>query len=187
MSKLSDNDLYERIRERDREALELLYDRYERLLYSFAYRMTKDQQIAEEIMQDVFMKIWQGKGSAVYQKDKGSLSSWLLTITRNASIDVIRRRKPEVEWDPRDSKEETTGVEEQVELKESNEELEQAIALLSEEQQKIVRLFYFQGLSQRKIAESCDIPLGTVKGRIRLALKKLKEHLSRERRVDYGE
>ncbi|MYL72335.1 sigma-70 family RNA polymerase sigma factor [Halobacillus litoralis] len=179
MSKPTDYELYEQIRNQDKAALETLYNRYEKLLYSFAYRMMKDQQAAEEVMQDVFIKLWRGKGAGHYVKERGKFSSWLLTITRNASIDLIRKKKvQEVEWDQRDSvHEEMPGVEEVVTDKEERDQLRNAIDTLPDEQQRMICLFYFQGLSQREIAEKCDIPLGTVKGRVRLALKKLREHL----------
>ncbi|WP_371933455.1 RNA polymerase sigma factor [Halobacillus litoralis] len=92
---------------------------------------------------------------------------------------MIRKKKvQEVEWDPRDSmNEEMPGVEEVVTNKEERDQLRKAIDTLPDEQQRMICLFYFQGLSQREIAERCDIPLGTVKGRVRLALKKLREHL----------
>ncbi|WP_082233126.1 RNA polymerase sigma factor [Halobacillus massiliensis] len=179
MNRPTDLELYERIGDKDKAALELLYERYEKLLYSFAYRLLKDQQGAEEVMQDVFVKLWKGKGAGRYVSERGKFSSWLLTITRNASIDVIRKKKvQEVEWDNRDSlNEKMPGVEEEIQDKEERDQLRKAIDTLPDEQQRMICLFYFQGLSQREIAEKCNIPLGTVKGRVRLALKKLREHL----------
>ncbi|WP_173915350.1 RNA polymerase sigma factor [Halobacillus sp. Marseille-Q1614] len=179
MSRLTDLELYEQICNKDREALELLYNRYEKLLYSFAHRLLKDQQAAEEVMQDVFIKLWKGKGAGQYVSERGKFSSWLLTITRNASIDLMRKKKvQEVEWDSRDSLNENMPVvEEVIQDEEERDRLRKAIDTLPDQQQRIICLFYFQGLSQREIAEKCDIPLGTVKGRVRLALKKLREHL----------
>ncbi|MYL28787.1 sigma-70 family RNA polymerase sigma factor [Halobacillus halophilus] len=187
MAQPTDMDLYERIREKDKEALEVLYDRYEKLLYSFAFRMMKDSQAAEEVMQDVFMKLWRGKGAGQYVSGRGKFSSWLLTITRNASIDLIRKKKvQEVEWDQRDSvHEDLPGVEQEIEDKEERDQLRRAVHTLPDEQQRMICLFYFQGMSQREIAEKCDIPLGTVKGRVRLALKKLREHLEKEGGIVY--
>ncbi|WP_226582683.1 RNA polymerase sigma factor [Halobacillus litoralis] len=182
MAKQTDLELYELIKTKDKSALETLYSRYEKLLYSFAYRMTNDKQAAEEVMQDVFVKLWRGRGAGHYVKERGKFSSWLLTITRNASIDLLRKKKvQEVEWDGRDSlNEDLPGVEQVIEDKEERDQLRNAIDTLPDEQQRMICLFYFQGLSQREIAEKCDIPLGTVKGRVRLALKKLREHLEKE-------
>ncbi|GGF14640.1 DNA-directed RNA polymerase sigma-70 factor [Halobacillus andaensis] len=186
MNKPTDVELYERIQSRDKEALELLYDRYEKLLYSFAYRFTKDTQMAEEVMQDVFLKLWRGKGAGTYVRERGKFSSWLLTITRNGSIDLLRKKKvKEVEWHNRDSlHEDLPGVEKEIEDKEERDALRKAIHTLPDSQQRMICLFYFQGMSQREIAEKCDIPLGTVKGRVRLALKKLRENLEKEGGID---
>ena len=83
--------LYQRLRETDQSALESLYDRYEKLVYSFAYRMTSNVTASEDIVQDVFSKLWYGK--AEYNPDKGKFSSWLLTITRYTAIDHLRKMK----------------------------------------------------------------------------------------------
>nr|WP_112179401.1 MULTISPECIES: sigma-70 family RNA polymerase sigma factor [Paraliobacillus] len=177
-----DIDLYARIQTGDQQALEELYDRYEKLVYSFAYRMVKHGAIAEEIVQEVFMKIWTKKG--LYKRDKGKLSSWILTVTRNTSIDALRKKKETTyTLEERDALEsDQVATEDIVEWKEEGEKLRSAVKTLNNEQQEIITLFYFNGLSQREIAEQCNIPLGTVKGRIRLALKHLKQSLNREKR-----
>ncbi|MHA6260703.1 RNA polymerase sigma factor [Sporosarcina sp. CAU 1771] len=181
MTGLDDVNLYERVVKQDRHAFEIVYDRYEKLIYSFAYRLTGDRTIAEEVTQDVFLKLWQG--TSVYQEDKGKFSSWLLTITRNKAIDEIRRLKrhdhePMLEKDA--LIEEAGSTELEVEWKEKRGEIREAIGELSAEQQEIIELFYFQGYSQQKIADHCKLPLGTVKGRIRLALKHLKGLIGQE-------
>ncbi|OXS79202.1 RNA polymerase sigma factor [Domibacillus enclensis] len=173
-----DFELYERIQAADKQALETLYERYEKLLFSFALRMTGRRDLSEEIVQDVFMKIWTKPN--LYDRSKGKFSSWLLTVTRNASIDSMRRKNEQTEaLDERDSlKSNEPAVEDLVQWKEEGTVLRHAIAQLAEEQREMIELFYFKGLSQRAIAEERNIPLGTVKGRIRLALKHLKGHLS---------
>ncbi|WP_252314374.1 sigma-70 family RNA polymerase sigma factor [Sinobaca sp. H24] len=186
MSPETDAELYKRIQAQDKEALEILYIRYERLLYSFAYNMINDKQAAEEVMQDVFFKLWRGKGAGAYNESRGKFSSWLLTITRNASIDHLRKKKIEVyEWEERDSvQEQMPSVEEEIETKEERTELQAVIHKLPDEQQRMICLFYFQGMSQSQIAKACDIPLGTVKGRLRLALQKLKGMVAVEREME---
>ncbi|WP_026691063.1 RNA polymerase sigma factor [Alteribacter aurantiacus] len=181
MAKMDDKQLYRRIQEHDQAALETLYDKYEKLLYSFAYKMVQDPQSAEEIVQEVVLKLWKGTGT--YDETKGKFSSWLLTMTRNTAIDMIRKQdKQEVhlsnEWEPGDS---GPQVEDMIEWKEQGETLKKAIRTLKKEQIEIVELFYFKGYSQRKIAEKTNIPLGTIKGRIRLALKHLRQELAGER------
>ncbi|ASN07124.1 RNA polymerase sigma factor [Virgibacillus necropolis] len=173
-----DIELFNRTQAQDEQALEQLYDRYEKLLFSFSFRMTKNKFLAEEVVQDVFTKIWSKQRN--FDESKGKFSSWLLTVTRNATIDLLRKQKETpYEIDERDALHDSTpSTEEQVEWKERSEEVRVAVKQLTNEQQEIIELFYFKGLSQSKIAETCDIPLGTVKGRVRLALKHLRGILS---------
>lgn len=181
MTRPDDVELYEKILTQDRQAFETLYDRYEKLVFSFAHRLAGDRTISEEVTQDVFLKLW--NGTSVYQKDKGKFSSWLLTVTRNKVIDELRRLKrhdhePMLEKDA--LIEQAGSTELQVEWKEKREEIREAILELSLDQQEIIELFYFKGYSQQKIADQCKLPLGTVKGRIRLALKHLKGLIGQE-------
>lgn len=182
MGKHDDLKLYERLRSGNKEALESLYDKYESLLYSFSYKMVQDPQASEEIVQEVMIKVWKGTGS--YSAESGKFSSWILTVTRNTAIDYIRKqqkvRTEEIhqEVELRDRR---TPVEELVEWEEQGDQLREAMRTLKDDQQVIIDLFYFKGYSQRKISEKVDIPLGTVKGRIRLALKHLKSQLYQER------
>lgn len=173
--------MYERIRSKDRDALEIMYDRYEKLLYSFAYRITHDQTLAEEVLQDVFMKLW--NGNRVFDSSKGKFTSWLLTITRNQAIDLIRKHKKmdTVEIMEKDSVlRSELSVENEVEWKVQGEILREAVSKLKNEQQEMIELFYFKGFTQQRISEEYQIPLGTVKGRIRLALKHLRSLLDKE-------
>ncbi|MCP8969978.1 RNA polymerase sigma factor [Ectobacillus ponti] len=172
-----DVSLYQSVLQGDRQALEQLYDKYEKLLFSFAYRMTGRKELAEEAVQDVFLKLWTKKG--LYDSTKGKFSSWLLTITRNASIDLLRKNKQTLQMAevPEALASQEPGVEELVEWKEEGARLREAMSELGEEQKAIVDLFYFQAMSQQSIADVCQIPLGTVKGRIRLALQHLRKHL----------
>lgn len=183
MGENKDLTLYERLRSGDKEALESLYDKYERLLYSFSYKMVQDPQAAEEVVQEVMIKIWKGTGS--YSAENGKFSSWLLTVTRNTAIDYIRKqqkiRTEEVHQEA-DLRDHQAPVEEMVEWKEKGDRLKAAMRTLKKDQQIIIDLFYFKGYSQQKISEKVDIPLGTVKGRIRLALKHLNSQLYEERR-----
>lgn len=181
MKHTDDGTLYTLAAAKDRSAFEVLYDRYEKLIFSFAYRITQDREIAEEVVQDVFVKLW--NGTTIYQEHKGSFSSWLLTVTRNKAIDEIRRLKrhnhePMLEKD--ELIEQLEDVEKTVEWNEQRKAIRNAVLELKQEQQEIIDLFYFKGLSQQKIADQCELPLGTVKGRIRLALKHLKGFIAQE-------
>ena len=174
MEKSTDTSLYMRISEQDKAALEQLYDRYEKILFSFLYKMLEDRELAEEALQEVFIKIWRGKG--VYDESKGKFTSWLFRMAQNTAIDLIRKnKKPTV---PIEEAAQMTSndapIDLQVEWQEKKGQIETAVQRLSADQQKMIDLFYFKGYTHEKIAEMCDIPLGTVKSRIRLALKKLK-------------
>jgi RNA polymerase sigma factor (sigma-70 family) len=89
MGRPSDYELYQKVQEENKEALEMLYDRYEKLLFSFSYKMLKQKDFAEEAVQDVFMKLWRKKG--IYTEEKGKFSSWILTVTRNACIETAKK------------------------------------------------------------------------------------------------
>ncbi|MFC4322542.1 RNA polymerase sigma factor [Litchfieldia salsa] len=173
-----DVELYHRIQQGDKHALELLYDRYEKLLYSFSFKLTGQRELSEEVVQEVFIKIWTKKG--IYNEHKGKFSSWILTVARNTGIDMIRKKKEVTysieERDSISSHEPLT--EDLVEWKEEGARIRDAISSLAKEQREIVDLLYFKGLSQQKIADACQLPLGTVKGRVRLALQHLKKRLT---------
>ncbi len=177
MEKTTDILLYTRINDQDKAALEQLYDRYEKILFSFLYKMLEDRDLAEEALQEVFIKIWRGKG--VYDESKGKFTSWLFRMAQNTAIDLIRKRKkPSVPIEEAGHMASTEApVDEQVEWQEKKGQIETAVQRLSVEQQKMIDLFYFKGYTHETIADMCDIPLGTVKSRIRLALKKLKTSL----------
>ncbi|WP_226670123.1 RNA polymerase sigma factor [Metabacillus litoralis] len=178
-----DASLYSKAMNKDRMAFETLYDRYEKLLYSFAYRLTNDPSLTEEVIQDVFLKLW--NGTNVYEENKGKFSSWLLTVTRNKAIDEIRKRKRHTHEEMIDKDalvQDEDSVEEKVEWNEQKNKIKQAMSKLKDDQQQIIHLFYFKGLSQQHIADQCELPLGTVKGRIRIALKHLRKMLDMERR-----
>jgi len=178
MEKLNDAVLYDRVKHGDQSALELLYDRYEKILYSFAFKLTSNIDVAEEVVQEVFIKLWKGRG--IYDETKGKFSSWILTIARNTAIDLIRKRKDQPFQDAEVLNllaDENAHVEGEVEWQEERERIKRAVSQLSTEQQEVIDYVYFKGFTQQKIAESRQIPLGTVKGRIRLALKNLRQYL----------
>ncbi|WP_114571948.1 RNA polymerase sigma factor [Exiguobacterium flavidum] len=176
-----DAQLYRRIQAKDKEALELLYDRYEKLLFSFLCKLTSDRELAEEAMQEVFVKIWRGIGH--YDESKGKFTSWLFTMARNAAIDLVRKRKEptapiEAAGEVASSE---ASVEDAFEWKEERLKVQAAVAKLSEDQRDVIDLMYFKGYTQQKISDVHGIPLGTVKSRIRLALSNLKKILHAER------
>ncbi|WP_019412628.1 RNA polymerase sigma factor [Paenisporosarcina sp. TG20] len=191
MDKSTDSQLYVRIRDKDKVALEVIYDRYERLVYSFAYRMTQNAQMAEDTVQEVFIELW--REHSPYTEDKGKFSSWLLTMTRNTSLDALRKKgkQQEVGLLEKDTEQMRAPIdqlpEQMLEWKEKGSILRKSLERLKVEQRTIVELFYFHGLSQESISTKLDIPLGTVKSRIRLALQHLRKHLEKERGISPNE
>lgn len=174
---------------RSREgALSELYDRYSRLVYSMALNALGEPAIAEEITQDVFIRIWDNADS--YRAEKAKVVTWITSMTRYRSIDVMRRRKvrPEghtVSWDisdiePSPGQTDHIDVEQQVEINQKAQLVRKAVALLPEEQRQALSYAYFMGYTQQEIADVLGEPLGTVKTRIRLAMKKLRQTLEQD-------
>jgi RNA polymerase sigma-70 factor, ECF subfamily len=162
----------------DVRALEVLYRRYGRLTYSIAYRVTQDRSAAEECTQDTFVALW--KHAAEFDPARGRLSTWLFTISRNAAIRTMRRRRPVVELADAELVSTDSGPDELAAAAEAAERVAEAIAELPAAQLEVVQLAYFDGLTQSEIADRMQLPLGTVKGRMRLALDRLRTILDRE-------
>jgi RNA polymerase sigma-70 factor, ECF subfamily len=173
-----DEALLQRVAHGDEDALLLLHKRYVNLVYSMAWRVLQDVGRAEEVTQDIFIKLWQ-KGHR-YDPARGRFSSWLLSVTRFAAIDRLRRdgrRPPEAELTAGDADE--GGALERLlptdhESWESGQHLRLLLTQLPAEQRKIIELAYFGGLTHSELAEHLGLPLGTVKGRLRLGLEKLR-------------
>jgi RNA polymerase sigma factor (sigma-70 family) len=155
------------------------YDRYNRQAFGLAFRILNDAASAEEVVQDAFMALW--RNAASFDESRGGIKSWLLTIVHNRSIDRIRTLKSrgttvEIEAadysgisdDPWDA---VTDAIDGVQVRE-------AVADLPEDQRAAVEMAYFQGLTHQEIAEETGVPLGTIKGRLRLGLKKLSASLA---------
>jgi RNA polymerase sigma-70 factor (ECF subfamily) len=182
---LDDETLIRLIAHARAEALSELYDRYSRLVFSLALNSVRDQATAEEITQDVFVRVWQR--ARQYRADRGKVSTWLTGITRHRAIDQLRRRgsRPEqhsVAWaevSPA-AMPAVNGPEEATQLAMQRDQVRAALAQLPTEQKQVLALAYFQGYSQSQIAESLALPLGTVKTRVRLAMQKLREMLQDE-------
>lgn len=187
--KLNDQALIRLIARSQENALSELYDRYSRLVYSMALNAVRDPGVAEEITQDVFIRIWDHAGT--YQSDKAKVVTWMASMTRYRSIDVIRRQqvRPEghnVSWDIESVTQEMdpVDVEQEVEISQKRHRVRQAISLLPKEQRQALAYAYFRGYTHREIAEVLDEPLGTVKTRIRLAMQKLRQLLEQEESPD---
>jgi RNA polymerase sigma-70 factor, ECF subfamily len=163
------------------EALSELYDRYGRLVYSLAIHILGDSESAEEVTQDVFLRVWGKAGT--YRAEQARVSTWLTSIARNRAIDVLRQRRvrPEgqsISWGlltpNRVPKIEGRSPEETATRSLTNRRIKDAIARLPENQQSALILAFFYGYSHSQIAAQLQEPLGTVKTRIRMAMQKLR-------------
>ncbi len=167
------------------EALDQLYDRYNRPIFSLALMIVGDQATAEEITLDVFMRVWQKAGS--YRADEAKVSTWLTHIARHHAIDVLRRRAVRPDQYALSLDEMTPGVPlpaqdpgELAEHSQRRERVHAAIARLPADQKQALTLAYFGGYTQTQIAEALKQPLGTIKTRIKLAMQKLRDFLRDE-------
>jgi RNA polymerase sigma-70 factor (ECF subfamily) len=161
------------------DALSELYDRYGRMVYSIALNSIGDAAVAEEVVQDVFLRVWEKAGT--YDVGIAKVSTWLTSIARHRAIDEFRRgmRRPEktsVSWTELSSSDSLygPGPEEETELSMQNKFVREALNTLAPEERKALALAYFMGYSQSEIAQRLSLPLGTVKTRIRNAMQKLR-------------
>ncbi|WP_047864999.1 sigma-70 family RNA polymerase sigma factor [Rubrobacter aplysinae] len=173
---LADEDLISLVEAGDAEALAGLYDRHGRSAYSLAYRMMGERQSAEDLVQDSFIKVWRSARS--YRAERGSVRTWILSITHNRGIDHLRstasrrRTQERVEGSAETTQQSEAFAETWRNSQRS--QVQEALKTLPEEQLKILELAYYSGYTHAEIAEMLDLPLGTVKGRMRLGMKKIK-------------
>ena len=178
--------------ERDRAALGALYARYGRAVYSLAMHMLRDAGAAEEVTQDAFFNVW--RRALSYQAKRGSVTAWLFSIAHHRTIDELRRRRRDqtrVQYGVDLTNIPSEGRNDPVEYATrqfENSQLSDALHTLRPEQREIVVLAYFGGLTHSEIAKRLKQPLGTVKTRMRLALRKLREVLGPQihERADHG-
>lgn len=188
---LSENDtqdvaLVARLAGGDEEALGELYDRYGRPVYSLALRILRDGPLAEEVTQEVFVRLWRAASS--FDPSKGKVQTWLLRITHNLALNEIRRQKSRpvpaanFDWDVEGAQLPDTAVggdpAAMAWLRERAELVRRALAQLPEAQRRAIELAFFGGLSQSEVAAALGEPLGTVKSRIRVGMQRLHELLS---------
>ena len=151
-----------------------LYDRYNRQAFGLAFRILNDASTAEEVVQDAFVALW--RNATAFDTNRGAIKSWLLTIVHNRSIDRYRSGKSRgglVELEVADYAGVNDDPWDQVTESLDGVQVHDAVADLPEEQRVAVEMAYFQGLTHQEIHDRTGIPLGTIKGRIRLGLKKL--------------
>ena len=170
-----DGELVRCIGEGDTEALRALYERYGSIVFGMAYRLLGDRQLAEECTQDVFVAIWRGADG--YDPKRARVSSWMIAIARNRAVDLARARaaRPADPHSEIRSSDDSPDAADLAAAADSARRVAAALAELSAAQREALTLAYFHGLSHQEIADRLLLPLGTVKGRIRLALDRLRE------------
>lgn len=176
----TDAALMERLVQRDSDALETLYDRHSRAVFSLVYRIVQQRPTAEEVTQDIFLQLW--RNARLYDAERGPLQPWLLTLARNRALDTLRLKR-----EKQRSREDDFGARELVctapdpEMLADREDRAQKVrgvmAELPAQQRRAIELAYFDGMSHSEIAEKLMEPLGTVKSWIRNGLLKLREGL----------
>ena len=179
---LDEAELINKIKQRDEKALAKLYDHYAKLLYGFILSIVKKQEEAEDVLQELFVQIWEK--SSTFDVARGSVYTWLVTLARNRAIDRTRSKQFRLQ----DRTVSDIAVEkiphpddhspfDSVVMQERAQLVRHALQSLPIEQQEVIRIAYFGGYSQSEIAAELNLPLGTVKTRIRQGMKKLQSHL----------
>ncbi len=176
---LAEIDLLRRIGEGDRESFAQFYDRFSRVLYSIAYRLLRNEQAAEDVLQEVFVQIW--AKAPTYDPARGKPLTWAVTLTRHRAIDLIRstQRRGKLHENMKREAQSDEKFDDQdsflaVAAGEQNAFVRQALQKLSDDQREAIELAFFASLTQTEIAERLNQPLGTVKARIRRGLIKLR-------------
>jgi len=175
----NDRELIERLQRRDAQALAELYDRYGRLVYSLILRVVRDTGVAEDLVQETFLRVWNRVQG--FDAEKGSIAPWLLAVARNRAIDYLRsstgRERNAVEFEETDHPALYTDMERDILASDASRRVKAALEKLNEKQRQVIELAYFEGLSQTEMAERMGQPLGTVKTWVRTALKNLRDEL----------
>jgi len=175
---LADEDLISLVEGGDAEAFAVLYDRHGRPAYSLAYRMMGEKQAAEELAQNAFIKVWRRAGS--YRAERASVRTWILSIVHNRGIDQLRshasRRRTQEKIEASAASSQPSEAFAETWRNTQSEQVREALNTLPKEQLKILELAYFSGYTHVEIAELLGVPLGTVKGRMRAGLKKMRAY-----------
>ena len=174
---ISEPDLIERLKAKDKLALSYLYDHYSGALYGVILRIVKNEATAEEVLQDVFFKLWNRFDH--YDASKGKLFTWMVNIARNQAIDKTRSKEINKEQKTRGIEDVVSKIDNETYLEQHTDGIgvKEMLVHLPEEQRFVVEQLYFRGYSQSALAEEFNIPLGTVKTRLRLAMQQLRTTL----------
>ena len=175
---LADEELMHLVNNGEPKAFATLYDRYSQAAYCLAYRMMGERQAAEDLAQEAFIKVWRRPGS--YRAQKASVRTWILSIVHNRGIDQLRshasRRRTQEKIEASAASSQPSEAFAETWRNTQAEQVREALSTLPKEQLKILELAYFSGYTHVQIAELVGLPLGTVKGRMRLGLKKIRAY-----------
>jgi RNA polymerase sigma-70 factor, ECF subfamily len=173
---LADEELMPLVNNGAPKAFAALYDRHSQAAYCLAYRMMGEKQAAEDLAQEAFIKVWRRAGS--YRAQKGSVRTWILSIVHNRGIDQLRshasRRRIQEKIEASAASSQPSEAFAETWRNTQSEQVREALSTLPKEQLKILELAYFSGYTHVQIAELLNVPLGTVKGRMRLGLQKMR-------------
>ena len=182
LERLADEELMAVVDRKDPTACEVLYDRHGGAAFSLAYRIVGDRTAAEDVAQEAFLSIW--RSNSRFDRARGSVRSWVLGVVRNRAIDHLRRgstQAPKLDHDddlllegrPSDERTDAEAM-----RRETSSEIKGALGELPSDQSQVIELAYFGGFSHSEIADMLGMPLGTVKGRMRLGLEKIRVQLA---------
>jgi RNA polymerase sigma factor (sigma-70 family) len=171
--KYTEAELVTMLKQRTQPAFNYLYDNYSASLYTVILSILQDKELASDVLQEVFIKIW--KQIEQYNSDKGRLFTWMINISRNASIDTLRSKSYHSQKQNRELTENVYALAGSVNIETDKIGLRKIIMNLKQEQKELIELAYFQGYTQDEISKLLNMPLGTVKTRLRSALISLRE------------
>lgn len=178
----SDDRVIDLLAQASPEGIEMLYDRYGRLAYTLALRVLGDAAAAEDVVQEAFLSVW--RRAASYRPERGSLRTWLCAIVHNRAIDRLRgrsgRARLHLPLERVPAEEGLSDTWDAVAADLERGEIRRALADLPDEQRRTIELAYYAGYTQSEISTLMNVPLGTVKGRTRMALRRLRSSLERQ-------
>ena len=175
VNKYSEQELVMLLKQRQQSAFSYLYDNYSSALYTVVFNVVNDETIAADTLQDVFVKIW--KQIETYDDTKGRLFTWMMNIARNAAIDTVRSKAFQNSKQNNELTENNYFAAGTVQTNTDSIGLKKIVYTLKEEYRTLIELSYFQGYTQDEISKMLDIPLGTVKTRLRTALTQLRQQI----------
>lgn len=172
----SEEELVLLLKQQSRDAFNYLYHNYSGVLYGVIRKVINDEQTSQDVLQEVFVRIWNNAGQ--YNPDKGRIYTWMINIARNAAIDKLRSKGEIMKGKIQTGEDAVYNVQKGMKTEQSVDTigLKDAVAGLKPEQQAIVNLAYFKGFTLDEIAKTLDMPLGTVKTRMRAAMQALREY-----------